>query len=195
MTRLLSYLAKRRWLQIALALATVALAATAAFWVGGQAARAVEDREQGKARHVQLLVGSMWAVTRHDFRDGHLEPGDGYFRDVLAGRVRVMWDAADRQRSGSILTPWGGAVTAGGGPTVGLDTGARDRFWIRVDGLPRDACISVANLFVEESPALEVRVGDMAPGAVAADRAAIEAGCDGGRDDGVGMVFGLEVQA
>ena len=39
------------------------------------------------------------------------------------------------------------------------------------------------------------RVGNMAPGSVAGDRAAIEAGCDGGDDDGVGMVFGLEVQA
>ena len=194
MTRLRSYLARRPWLWPALALATVTLAATAAFWVGGQAGRAVEDRDQGKARHVRLLVGSMWAVVRQDLRD-RPELGDEYFRDVLAGRVRVMWEAADRQLSGNILTPWGGAATAGGGSTVGLDAGARDRFWTRVDGLPRDACISVANLFVEDGPALEVRVGDTAPGTVAADRAAVETGCDGGDDDGVGMVFGLEVQA
>ena len=195
MTRLRSYLSERSWLELALALAVLALAAAGAFRLGGYAARFVESQEEAKARHVQLLVGTMLFVTRHDFREGHLEPGDGYFRDVLAGRVRLMWDAADRQRSGNILTPWGGAATAGGGSTVGLDADARERFWIRVDGLPRDACISVANLFVEDGPALEVRVGDMAPGAVAADRAAIEAGCDGGDDDGVGMVFGLEVQA
>ncbi len=195
MTRLRSYVSELSWLELALALAVLALAAAGAFRLGGYAARFVEGQEQAKAEHVQLLVGAMWAVVREDFGEGHPEPGDGYFRDVLADRVRVMWEAADRQRSGNILTPWGGAATAGGGSTVGLDADARERFWIRVDGLPRDACISVANLFVEESPALEVRVGDRPPGAIAADRAAIEAGCDGGDDDGVGMVFGLEVQA
>lgn len=195
MTLLRRYLRKRPWLQLGLLLAFMAVGAWAAFWLGGYAHRFAEGQEEAKARHVQLLVGAVWAVVSDDLREGHLEPGDGYFRGVLPGRVRMMWEAADRQLSGNILTPWGGAVTAGGGPTVGLDADARDRFWIRVNGLPRDACISVANLFVEDSPALEVRVGDTAPGAVAADRAAIEAGCDGGNNDGVGMVFGMEVQA
>ena len=195
MTRLRSYLAKRRWLQVALALAVLAVAAAGAYWFGGYAARVYEGRDQAKAPHVQCLVGTMWAVVREDFGEGHLEPGDEYIRDVLATRVRLMWESADLQRSGTLRTPWGGAVTAGGGATVGLDADACDRFWIRVDGLPRVACISVANAFVADSPALEVRVGDRPPGAIVADRAAIEAGCDGGRDDGVGMVFDMEAEA
>ena len=195
MTRLRPYLSELSWLELALALAVLALAAAGAFRLGGYAARFVESQEETKAPHVQRLVGTMWAAVREDFSEGHPEPGDGHFRDVLATRVRLMWESADLQRSGTLRTPWGGAVTAGGGAAGGLDADARNRFWIRVDGLPRVACISVANAFLADSPALEVRVGDRPPGAIAADRAAIETGCDGGRDDGIGMVFGLEVQA
>lgn len=84
MTRLGSCLAKRPWLQLAFALAVLAAASVGAFLLGGCAARFVESQEQAMAEHVQLLVGTMRAAASDGFGEGHLEPGDGHFREVQA---------------------------------------------------------------------------------------------------------------
>lgn len=84
MTRLSSYLAKRPWLQLAFAVAVLAAASVDAFLLGGYAARFVESQEQAKAEHMQFLAGTMWTVVSDGFGEGHLEPGDWYFREVQA---------------------------------------------------------------------------------------------------------------
>ena len=84
MTRLISCLARRPWLQLAFALAVQAAASVGAFLLGGYAARFVESQEQAKAEHVRFLVGTMWTVVSDDFGEGHLEPGDWHFREVQA---------------------------------------------------------------------------------------------------------------
>ena len=151
--------------------------------------------EAGDARKVELLVGSMAYVTRRDFEKGWVQGGT-YFLGVLPARVRMLAPSvSDRLRAGNLHTPWGREVTAGGGAVVGSDAAPSGRFWIRVDALPRAACLSIANTLLEHSLALEVRIGDEAPGAVVGDRAAVVAGCDGVGNDGVGVVLGLEVEA
>lgn len=136
---------------------------------------------------VQTTVSALEAEIRRSFANAR-EYTDEAYEDFLAVR---MPENSVRGAEGSeeIITPWGGEITAGGGATIGTSADSPNRFWIRISDLPREACITIAESFLDRSSVVEVRTGDSAPGTVRATRAAIETGCDGDDDDGVGVVY------
>ncbi len=93
--------------------------------------------------------------------------------------------------SRSIVTPWGGDVTAGGGTTPGTDGASTNRFWIRANALPERACEALAQSFLGLSSVEAVRTGDdvTASGSARTTSDAIATGCDGGDNDQVAVVF------
>ena len=137
---------------------------------------------------VQTTVTSLESEIRRSFANAREYTNEAY-HDLLAVR---MPENAVRGAEGSedIITPWGGEITGGGGATVGTSATSANRFWIYVAGLPRSACITLAESFLDRSTVVEVRTGDTAAGTTTrANRAAIETGCNGGDNDGVGVVF------
>ena len=185
----------RWWVGRALAMAViVAVTAPVGLWIGNVLTDALDRVERASVLRVERLVGTVAYVVRKEFESGRTLDGL-YFRALLPSQVIAHWSGVPyANASGNLLTPWRGEVTAGLGSTVGIGTDVPERFWVRVDALPRAACISIGNAFIERSAALEVRIGDAAPGTVARDRTAVEAGCDGGGNDGLGLVFDLEVE-
>lgn len=164
---------------LTIAIAAIAIAAMVGIYVTANASL----RTQG----VGTTVASLEAEIRRSFANERQYTDEDY-HDFLAVR---MPENAIRGAEGdeTIVTPWGGEIEAGGGATVGTSADSPNRFWIRIPDLPRSACIALAESFLNRSTVVEVRTGDTAPGTVRADRAAIETGCDGGDNDGVGIVF------
>ena len=173
--------ARRGLIGVMLGVIVVAIAAGIALAMFGRTTGSIST--QG----VQATVTTLEAEIRRSFNNARQYSAEAY-EDFLAVR---MPDTAIRGAAGSeeIRTPWGGEITAGGGTTIGTSAASNDRFWIRINDLPRSACIELAETFLESSRVVEVRTGDTAPGTVRANRAALETGCDGGDNDGVGIVF------
>jgi len=125
----------------------------------------------------QLTAGLLSAVPSSAVQDGH---------GAMPGT------SADTRR---VVTPWGGFIYAGGGATVDLDgTGANspNRFYITVLGLPEAACETLAKAYLNNASVVSVAAeGTAATAATTAQTtgAAIDAECDGGDDDKVGIVF------
>ena len=125
----------------------------------------------------QLTAGLLSAVPSSSVQDGH---------GAMPGA------SSDTRR---IVTPWGGFIYAGGGGTVDLDgtgTATGNRFYITVLGLPEAACETVAKAYLNNPSVVSVAAeGTAATAATTAQAtgAAIDAECDGGDDDKVGIVF------
>lgn len=136
---------------------------------------------------VQTTVSALESEIRRSFANARTYTNEDY-HDFLAVR---MPENAIRGAEGAedIITPWGGEVTAGGGTTIGTSAASANRFWIRIAGLPREACITLAESFLDRSTVVEVRIGDAAPGVAHDNRADIETACNGGDNDGVGIVY------
>ena len=111
---------------------------------------------------------------------------------VTGGHAAMPGTSTDTRR---VVTPWGGFIYAGGGATVDNDgTGAAspNRFYVVVLGLPEQACETIAKSFLGNSGVVSVAAeGTAATAATSAQTtgAAIDAECDGGDDDKVGIVF------
>ena len=95
----------------------------------------------------------------------------------------------------TIVTPWGGGVFAGGGPTPDVDgtgTATADTFYITVLLLPEAACEALAQAYLNRSNVVSVNpegtaatmpiVGRLTP-------TLIQTECDGGDDDKIAIVF------
>ena len=111
---------------------------------------------------------------------------------VQDGHGAMPGTSADTRR---IVTPWGGFVYAGGGATADNDgTGALsgNRFYITVLDLPETACETIARAYLNNAGVVQVAAegtAATAPTTAQANGAAIDAECDGGDDDKVGIVF------
>ena len=128
----------------------------------------------------ELTAGLLSQVPSSSVQDGH---------GAMPGA------SADTRR---IVTPWGGFIYAGGGATVDLDgtgtpaAGSPNRFYITVLDLPEAACEAIAKGYLNNSSVVSVAAeGAAATAATTAQTtgAAIDAECDGGDDDKVGIVF------
>ena len=140
------------------------------------------------AGSTQSLVNSMEAEIRRAFAAAAQYPGDiDEFIEASLPSSALNGTGAAR----SIVTPWGGAVTAGGGAVPGTDTATVNRFWIRMNDLPERACESLANAYLDLSSVVAVRAGDdvTAAGSARTTAAAIATGCDGGDNDQVAVIF------
>ncbi len=196
MTRSHAYGLERSWLRgIVAAGVFLAVTVPVGLWIGNVLTDALDRVERAKVLSVERLVGTVEYVMRREFGNGRTFDGL-YFRALLPSQVIAHWPGVPyANASGNLLTPWRGEVTAGLGSTVGIGTDVPERFWVRVDALPRAVCLSLAKSFLEWPTAPQVLIGDATPGAVAQDRAAVVAGCDGGGNDGIGLVFDLEGEA
>ena len=111
---------------------------------------------------------------------------------VQDGHGAMPGASADTRR---IVTPWGGFIYAGGGATQDNDgTGALsgNRFYITVLNLPEAACEVIAKAYLNNASVVEVAAEGTAATAPTTEQttgAAIDAECDGGDDDKVGIVF------
>ncbi len=111
---------------------------------------------------------------------------------IQGGHGAMPGASTDTRR---IVTPWGGFIYAGGGATADLEgTGAAsgNRFYITILGLPEAACEVVAKSFLNRSSVVSVAAegtAGTAPTTAQTTGAAIDAECDGGDDDKVGIVF------
>lgn len=172
---------RRGMINIILMVIVLAIAAGIAIGIFNRSTAGLETQV------VQTAVTTLEGEIRRSFANAR-EYSDEDYEDFLAPRMpeNVVRGAAGSE---TISTPWGGAITAGGGDTIGTSDESPNRFWIRIAGLPRSACLTIAESFLDRSTVVEVRTGDTAPGTARADRAAIETGCDGGDNDGVGIVF------
>ncbi len=92
---------------------------------------------------------------------------DGHYRDL------------------SIYTPWKWPITAGRGLTRLERHAPEDHFWIRVRGLPRDACVRIAEAFVDQETVEVLRTGDRPH----FDSSTIAAGCGRGGTASVRITF------
>ena len=143
-----------------------------------------------RAQAVQTTVAALEAEIRKAFANQR-EYTDEDYEDFVAPR---MPSSAIRGAAGSeeIITPWGGEITASGGTTIGADNDSPDRFWIRIDELPRDACIAVAETFLDRRD-----VWGLDPDGTFAAMATqptvtlttIETACDDANDNDIGIVF------
>ena len=109
---------------------------------------------------------------------------DEDYHDFLAPRMPAN---AQRGAAGAetIVTPWGGAIEAGGGATVGTSAASPNRFWIDIEELPRSACIAFAESFLERTDVEEVSVDGTATGTLTL----IETNCDDADENDVEIVF------
>ena len=95
----------------------------------------------------------------------------------------------------TIVTPWGGGVFAGGGPTPDIDgtgTATADTFYITVLLLPEAACEALAQAYLNRSNVVSVNPEGTAatmPIVARATPTLIQTECDGGDDDKVAIVF------
>lgn len=92
----------------------------------------------------------------------------------------------------TIVTPFGGVITAGGGATVGTTTTAsNNRFWLRVNELPESACETVAASYLDRDNVVAVRVAatNAVPTDPMADLAEIGTDCTNADVNTVGIVF------
>lgn len=173
--------ARRGLIGVMLTVIVMAIAVGIALAIFGRSTAGIDT--QG----VQTALTALEGEIRRSFANARTYSAEDY-HDFLAVR---MPENAVRGAEGSeeIRTPWGGEITAGGGTTVGTSAANATRFWIHIADLPRSACITLAETYLDRSTVVEIRTGDTAPGTVRANRAAIETGCDGGDNDGVGIVF------
>ena len=143
-----------------------------------------------RTQTVQTTLTSFEAEIRRSFANRREYTNEDY-HDFLAPRMpanAIRGDAGDED----IITPWGGEITAGGGATPGTSTDSPNRFWIRIQNLPRDACITIAESFLERSTVVSVNVGGDSTNATFTatnTNTLIETNCDGGDDDQVAIVF------
>ncbi|WP_419738564.1 type 4 pilus major pilin [Ruegeria sp.] len=140
-----------------------------------------------RTQTVQTGLTSLESEIRRSFANAP-EYSDEAYHDFLAPRMPENLQRGD-DGDEEIITPWGGEIEAGGGTTVGTAEDSPNRFWIHVAELPRDTCITLAESFLNRSSVVSVHVGDTAPGTAVENREAIETNCDGGDNDGVGIVF------
>lgn len=94
-----------------------------------------------------------------------------------------------------IVTPWGANITTGAGTTIGTDTAHNTSFWILVSDVPEEACETIGAAHLDRSDVIGVDADGTwaamtATVAGAHDTVAeINASCNGGDDDDVGIVF------
>lgn len=140
-----------------------------------------------RTQAVQTTLTSLEAEIRRSFANAPQYTAEAY-HDFLAPR---MPRNAQRGAEGAedIVTPWGGAITAGGGNRPGAAAASPNRFWILVADLPREACISIAESFLNRASIVRVQAGAENALRAVSERAGIERACDGGDDDAVGIVF------
>ncbi len=137
---------------------------------------------------VQNLVTTMEAEIRRAYASAPQYTGDiDEFIEASLPSSALNGEGADRE----IVTPWGGAVQAGGGTTPGTDTDSPNRFWILVAGLPERACESLANAFLDLSSVQAIQTGTGRRGNLAArtDSDEISDGCAAADNNRVAVIF------
>lgn len=175
-------------------LLTVAIAAVV---ISGIVATAVVVNNNVRAQQARLLIG----VAENRIRQIYATLPQ-FDADMSGVVVTGMPSNAIQWQGGTdvIVTPWGGLITAGGGATPGTGVASGNRFWIVVADLPEAACESIAQSFLNNNTVVGIQVlGDPTDTftAMTTDAAIqafdtpaeIQAGCDGGTDDRVGIVY------
>ncbi len=157
--------------------------AIAAIVVGAMIGIYVTIQSSVRTSSVQTTVTALESEIRRAFANRR-EYATGDYHDFLAPR---MPSNAVRGAAGSetIVTPWGGEIEAGGGGTAGTAAASPDRFWIVVNDLPRDACITVAEALLDRTNIISVSVDGTATGT----NVLIETNCDDADDNTVQIVY------
>lgn len=178
---------KRRGLiGVLLTVIVLAIAAGIALAIFGRSAASLDTQV------VQTAVTTLEGEIRRSFASAREYSAEDY-QDFLAPR---MPENVRRGAAGSeeIRTPWGGEITASGGGTgagtFGTAAASPNRFWIYIEDLPRSACLTIAESFLERSTVVSVHVGDTLANArtnAVANRADINTQCSD--PDGVGILF------
>ena len=157
--------------------------AIAAIVVGAMIGIYTTVQSSMRTSSVQTTVTSLESEIRRAFANRR-EYAAGDYHDFLAPRMpsnAVRGDAGDE----IIVTPWGGEIEAGGGATVGTAAASPNRFWIDVQDLPRDACITIAEGLLDRRSIFSVSVDGTATGT----NVLIETNCDDADDNDVEIVF------
>lgn len=157
--------------------------AIAAIVIGAMIGIYVTAQGSLRTQSLQTTVTALKTEIDRTFANRREYTNEDY-HDFLAPR---MPSNAVRGAAGSetIVTPWGGAIEAGGGTTVGTSASSANRFWIDVEDLPRSACITFAESLLERTDIITVSVDGTATGT----NALIETNCDDADDNDVEIVF------
>ena len=143
-----------------------------------------------RTQAVQTTLTSFEAEIRRAFANAR-EYSDEDYHDILATRMptnAIRGDAGDEV----IITPWGGTIEAGGGNTPNTSADSPNRFWIVINDLPRDACISIASSYLDRRDVLAIDAdGTFAAVTAAIDDtlADIDDDCDDANDNDIAIVF------
>ncbi len=165
---------------------------------------------------ILAMYGGLATSLRTQVVQTHLATAEARIREVYTNQPQyeakltsILWSVMPSNAiqgtdtSRKIVTPWGGEIFAGGGATPDNDgTGAASNnlFYITVLDLPEKACETLAQSYLGRSDVVGIDVektkttafSDLSKPAEVAkfDTASeIQAGCDGGDNDKIAIVF------
>ena len=143
-----------------------------------------------------MLVQTMISNAQGELRRAYASQPEyeATLTEILLG---VMANTAIRGTGANreVVTPWGGAIVAGGGDTPDLDgtgTASFDRFYITILDLPEAACEELAQAFLRAEGVIGVfpeGTGGTDPTTAQTTPSGIAGECDGGGDDALAVVF------
>lgn len=143
-----------------------------------------------------MLVQTMISNAQGELRRAYASQPE-YEAELTEILLGVMPNTAIRGTGANreIVTPWGGAIVAGGGDTPdrdGTGTASYDRFYITILDLPEAACEELAQAFLGAEGVIGVfpeGTGGTDPTTAQTTPSGIAGECDGGGDDALAVVF------
>lgn len=178
-------------------LGAIAVAAIAAWWIADSIGSRIAARDARAQEAVTEAAHDVIAIM-DALADEMRKSGTDYIPAHRIETVLRPFEAPDHwfrvygglgfdghYRDLSVYTPWKWPISAGRGLTSLERHAPENHFWIHVRGLPRDACILIAEAFVDRETVEVLRTGDRPH----FDSSTVDTGCAWNGTARVGVTF------